>query len=94
MTDNIKLLVGSLSNDLLRTATFSARDTKTNASRFAIEAKRWAEPLQHLDVPQYIKDIATHVATQSTTDISLPLAERYLMYSVLLQNFALHHKVE
>jgi hypothetical protein len=85
-----KLLVGSLSNDLFRVASLTQRGSTNAALRFTQEAKRWAQPLQDSKVPPYIAKIAEEVSIASESEISLEQAEKYLMYGVLLQNYALH----
>lgn len=88
--DEIKLLIGSLSNDLFRVATLTQRGSQTGAQRFLLEAKRWAQPLKDKDIPSYIVNIATDITNRDEKDISIESAERYLMYGILLQNYALH----
>jgi len=88
MTDT-NLLIGSLSNDLLRLATFT-HNGSPSAKRFLTEAKRWAAPLQTADLPPYIAKIVEDIILAPTDLPSLAEAEKYLMYSVLLQNYALH----
>lgn len=87
--NDIILLSGSLSNDLIRVATLTQRGSMKGAERFRIEAKRWAGQLCKLQVEPYIRKIATEVDT-SESALDLELAERYLMYGILLQNYALH----
>ena len=89
---NTLLLVGSLSNDLFRTASLSQRGSTKAAARFLKEAQRWANELKNHDVAEYIVKIAADVSNRVDDDISLSSAERYLMYGVLLQNYALHNK--
>jgi hypothetical protein len=89
MTD-IKLLTGSLSNDLFRVASLKQRGADAAATRFLFEAKRWAEPLQKQATAKYIQNIAVKITNASPTDITLSQAELYLMYGVLLQNYSLH----
>lgn len=89
MTDT-QLLVGSLSNDLFRVASLAQRGSTKAASRFLIEAQRWSKELQNRDVSEYIAKLATDISSRKSTDISLSSAEKYLMYGVLLQNYALH----
>lgn len=88
MTDK-QLFVGSLSNDLFRVASLAQRGSNSAAQRFMKEAKRWAEPLQELKVPAYIAKIANDISSKSNDAISIEQAEKYLMYGVLLQNYAL-----
>lgn len=87
---NTKLLVGSLSNDLFRVASLFSRGSVKAASRFLTEAKRWSGPLQQENVPPYIQQIALKVSDADLDVISNEDAENYLMYGVLLQNYALH----
>lgn len=89
MTDT-QMLVGSLSNDLFRVASLAQRGSDKAASRFLQEAQRWASDLQNKEVPTYVAQLAKDVSNRSAEDISLESAEQYLMYGVLLQNYALH----
>lgn len=91
MTD-AKMLVGSLSSDLFRVASLSQRGSAKAASRFLGEAKRWSRDLENLELSSYITKLAADVSSRDLTDISLASAERYLMYGVLLQNYALRLK--
>ncbi|MEI6690819.1 MAG: hypothetical protein WCL07_03675 [bacterium] len=83
-------LVGALSNDLFRVASLSHRGANTGAQRFLLEAKRWAGPLHDQKVPPHIANIANQVFLKNDSPITLAEAEQYLMYGVLLQNYALH----
>ncbi|PWU23250.1 hypothetical protein C5B42_03740 [Candidatus Cerribacteria bacterium 'Amazon FNV 2010 28 9'] len=85
-----KLLVGSLSNDLFRVANLTQRGSSLAAMRFMIEAQKWAQQLQKENIASYIRDIAREITLCKTTEISLEMAERYLMYGILLQNYSLH----
>jgi hypothetical protein len=89
--NDVNLLIGSLSNDLLRLATFT-HNGSPSAKRFLTEAKRWALPLQTADLPPHIKKITKDISSAPPTPTTLAQAERYLMYSVLLQNYALHNQ--
>jgi hypothetical protein len=91
MTD-LKLLVGSLSNDLFRVASLTQRGSKKAAIRFLKEAKRWSLPLQQHEAAEYIVKIAKDISDKTDDDISQSEAEKYLMHGVLLQNYALHLK--
>ena len=86
------LLIGSLSNDLFRVASSAQRGSSKVATRFLAEAKRWSVPLMKSGVKQYILDIADDISNRDSEDISIESAERYLMYGVLLQNYALHNQ--
>lgn len=90
MNDTIQL-VGALSNDLFRVATLAQRGSNDSAIRFLQEAQRWSDSLKNQDLPPYITQIVADVSGREPTDISLESAERYLMYGVQLQNFALHN---
>lgn len=89
--NDTNLLIGSLSNDLLRLATFT-HNGSPSARRFLTESVRWATPLTSANLPSHIKKIATEISILPPTLPTLAQAERYLMYSVLLQNYALHSK--
>lgn len=90
MTDT-HLLVGSLSNDLFRVASLTQRGSIKAAARFALEAKRWAEPLCSAQVKDYIIRIAEDVHRLKLDELTIEHAEKYLMYGILLQNYALHN---
>lgn len=88
----VKLLTGSLSNDLFRTANLTFRDAKKGASRFLLEAKRWSEELEKSKTKKYIKKIAKEISQADTNNITIESAEKYLMYAVLLQNYTINIK--
>jgi hypothetical protein len=87
MNDETRLLLGSLSNDLFRVATLAQRGSVTGAGRFLQEAKRWAGPLKSMPVKAYIKKIAAEIEA-ADGEIDMALAEKYLMYGILVQNYA------
>ena len=87
--NDTNLLIGSLSNDLLRLATF-IHNGSPSARRFLTESVRWATPLTCADLPPHIKLIAKEISSLPSALPTTAQAERYLMYSVLLQNYALH----
>jgi hypothetical protein len=89
---NTQMLVGSLSNDMFRVASLAQRGSHKAASRFLSEAQRWSKDLQNDNVADYIVKLSADISSRDITDISLSSAERYLMYGVLLQNYALHAK--
>lgn len=91
MTDT-QMLVGSLSNDLFRVASLAQRGSDKAACRFLQEAQRWSKDLQNQAAPEYIVRLAEDISSRESDDISLVSAEQYLMYGVLLQNYALHNK--
>ena len=82
-----KLLVGSLSNDLLRVAKLTHRGSHQAASRFMTEAQHWGRQLADHQLQPYIKKIVSNVVSSQKTASQVD-TERYLMYSVLLQNYA------
>jgi hypothetical protein len=86
------MLIGSLSNDLLRVANLLQRDSKEGAMRFFLEAKKWSLQLEKKDLKSYIQHIIHDINT-SDTQLNLENAEKYLMYSTLLQNYALHEQL-
>lgn len=83
------LLIGSLSNDLLRFASLTQKGSPA-AARFLAECQRWIVPLSsRTDLPPHLTTIIRDISTnQGLYDMAT--AERYLMYSTLLQNYALH----
>jgi hypothetical protein len=85
-----KMLIGSLSNDLLRVANLTYRGSHQAADRFFEEAKKWASQLDNYQLKTYIKKIIKDI--QSETSLSMEKAEKFLMYSILLQNYSLHMK--
>ena len=87
-------LVGALSNDLFRIASLSHKGANAGAQRFLLEAKRWAGPLQDQKVPPHIASIANQILQKNNSPITLAEAEQYLMYGVLLQNYALHQSFQ
>lgn len=88
--NDIKMLAGSLSNDLLRVAGLVQRGSTKAAARFLREAKRWSVDLEKTDAKEYILKIARDISERDDTDLAEASAERYLMYGVLLQNYCLH----
>lgn len=87
---NTKLLIGSLSNDLYRVATLSYRGSSA-APRFFEESKRWTKELGNHEVRPYIRKILSDVnSPKYSLDSLKDHAETFLMYSILLQNYALH----
>ena len=85
-----KLLIGSLSNDLYRTACLIQRGSPASAQRFLDEAQRWLKDLHQVKVKVYIKNIISDLSQSSGSDkLDMQRAEKYLMYSILLQNYAL-----
>jgi len=68
MTDKM-LLIGSLSNDLLRVATLTQRGSIKAAERFLHEAKKWAKELSQYHLKEYLTQIIDDVL--SVTSLSL-----------------------
>lgn len=85
-----KLLIGSLSNDLYRVATLSQRGSHPAASTFFVQAQRWCSELVAHPVSPSTKRIVTAVKNTPKTTFTLAQAEEFLLYSILLQNRALH----
>jgi len=86
-----QLLIGSLSNDLLRVANLTHKGSDKGAVRFFAEAKRWSSQLKNKKLKPYIRDIVTDI-NEYREDLTLERAERLLMYSILLQNYSIHNK--
>jgi len=86
------MLIGSLSNDLHRVAALAHRGSKKAALRFWQESKKWSEKLLNYDLKDYIKNIILDLESDQDTKLSQAKAEKLLMYSILLQNYALHTK--
>lgn len=85
---NKKMLIGSLSNDLMRVASLTQRGSDQAAQRFFLEAKKWAKELSKYKFKSYILQIIKDI--QSETNLSIEKAEKFLMYGILLQNYSLH----
>lgn len=87
-----KMLIGSLSNDLLRVATMMYKKS-SSAETFFHEMFRWINRLDIALVKPYIQtilsDIKSHEHHPQNTE---ERAETYLMYGILLQNYSLHMK--
>lgn len=85
-----KMLIGSLSNDLSRTANMMYRKSPS-AETFFHEMFRWIKVIDTASVKPYIqtilKTLKSHEGNLQYTD---DRAETYLMYSILLQNYTLH----
>ena len=84
------MLIGSLSNDLLRVANLTHRGSIVAASKFMSESNRWIQELIGHDTKPYIKKIIKDIQVQSKKKLDLEQAEKYLMYSTLLQNYSLN----
>ena len=84
------MLIGSLSNDLLRVANLTYRGSNTAATKFISESQRWAQELMKHDTKPYINKIINDIEALSKKKIDLELADKYLMYSTLLQNYSLY----
>ncbi|MBI4215449.1 MAG: hypothetical protein HY602_01875, partial [Parcubacteria group bacterium] len=85
------LLIGSLSNDLYRVSYLTQRGSLTAAKKFWQQANRWIEDLDRAKVKPYIRKIISDVKNQPMRNVfTAESAEKYLMYSTLLQNYALH----
>lgn len=88
-----QILIGSLSNDLFRVANMVARGSEKGAMRFFIEAQKWNTELKTHKLKPYIQKIIADVDDENSENIlDMAKAEKYLMYSILLQNYSLHTK--
>lgn len=88
-----KLLIGSLSNDLYRVACLTQRGSVKGAEKFWIQAGRWVNELDNATLKPYIKKIILDIkARLNSNSFTMESAEKYLMYSILLQNYALKYK--
>jgi hypothetical protein len=85
------LLLGSLSNDLLRIASLTQRGSIQAAEKFYEQTDRWLIQLKDTELKPYIRKIVEDLLTTKYT-LNLASAEKFLMYSVLLQNYSLHEK--
>lgn len=84
-----KMLIGSLSNDLLRVANLTGRNSQKAADRFWKESKRWTAELSTKPLKRYIKNIILDINSDNDLSVSREKAEKLLMYGVLLQNHSL-----
>ena len=86
-----KLLIGSLSNDLYRVAGLMQRGSFKAAETFWRQSRRWIDDLKTAEVSDYIHKIITDLDNLGRKDkLNMAEAEKCLMYSILLQNYALH----
>jgi len=86
------MLIGSLSNDLLRVANLSYRGSNRAAERFLKEAQHWAVKLEEYQLEDYLKKIVDEVLNLSEKKLNQKKAESLLMQSILLQNYSLKIK--
>jgi hypothetical protein len=92
---NTKLLIGSLSNDLYRVACLTQRGSTKAAEKFWVQCNRWVKDLENAKVKPYIKKIILDVKSRlNSNSLNIESAEKYLMYSILLQNYCLRCKTE
>lgn len=89
MTDK-KMLIGSLSNDLMRVASLTQRGSDQAAKKFFVEAQRWVSDLSNLELKGYIEKIILDLQQETFENNLMEKAEKFLMYSILLQNYSLH----
>jgi hypothetical protein len=86
-----KLLIGSLSNDLYRVSYLTQRGSLAAAEKFWHQVNRWIKDLEYVRLKPYIRKIISNIKNQPQQEIfTAESAEKYLMYSTLLQNYALH----
>ena len=85
-----KLLIGSLSNDLYRSACYIQRGSYQTARRFLLEAEKWIKDLHDAELKEYVRNIITDLQDLGNKPLNMDQAEKYLTYSTLLQNYTLH----
>lgn len=90
---NTKLALGSLSNDLYRVACLTERGSVKGAEKFWIQVGRWIKELDNANLEPYIRTIILDVKSRlNSNSLDMESAERYLMYSILLQNYGMRYK--
>lgn len=90
---NTKLLIGSLSNDLYRVACLTQRGSVKAAEKFWVQAGRWVNELDNANLKPYIRNIILDIKSQlNSNSCTMESAEKYLMYSILLQNYGMRYK--
>lgn len=84
---NQKVIIESLSMDLLRTALGLHRGSLKMAERFKIEAWKRQEELESQPIKNpYLKDLLNKSKTLLSSNRK-DMADDFLMYSILFQNF-------
>lgn len=86
-----KLALLSLSNDLKRITHFIQRGSFENSKRFQKEARKWIKESNKIE-DEYVRKLIKKVEITLKQKDDLNKAEDCLMYSVLLQNQAIHGK--
>lgn len=86
---NNREALSSLAMDLKRIALAYHRGSDKTATRFIVEAKRWAKSVDTKSAPHYIATLLTNLDTTLDNTDKNRAAEDSLMYSTLLQNYAL-----
>lgn len=84
------LLIGSLSNDLLRVANSIERGSIKAAEKFWQQGQVWLKDLIKYQNKPYISKILTDLQNDDFSPTDKIKAEKYLMQSILLQNAALY----
>ena len=84
------LLIGSLSNDLLRVANSIERVSTKAAEKFWQQGQVWLKDLIKYPNKPYISKLLTDLQNDNFSATDKIKAEKYLMQSILLQNAALH----
>lgn len=84
---NNDLILGSLAMDLQRVAIGYHRGSDKMAARFAEETKRWQQEIDRSKLPGYIIRILDQLELLLKNEDTQLIADRVLMYSILLQNF-------
>lgn len=62
------------------------------AEKFWVQAGRWVNELDNVNLKPYIRKIILDVKScLNSNSFNIESAERYLMYSILLQNYSLKY---
>ena len=84
------LLIGSLSNDLLRVAKSIERGSIKSAEKFWQQGQIWLKDLIRYNNKPYINKLLLNLQNDHFSPTDKNKAEKYLVQSILLQNAALH----
>lgn len=90
--NNQLLLIGSLSNDLLRVANSIERGSVRSAQNFWNQGQLWLKDLLQYQNKPYIQKLLLDLKNDNFSPTDKIKAEKYLMQSILLQNATLHFK--
>ncbi|MBU0618757.1 hypothetical protein KKD62_00815 [Patescibacteria group bacterium] len=91
---NSKLILFSLASDLNRITNSIQRGSYATADRFSQEASQWLKQLSKTKQKPYVRQILNNLENDLLkANNSLLKAEESLMYSTLLQNYAMSLEV-